>query len=242
MRTEQEQRKDLLKDAKTFFEEGLISPETLDRVNRSLEVQNGELDAFIDRTRKAADITADMRTETQQQADALRDAKGLLDEGLIDPGTFKRFAQSIDTDAREFVSALGRGLHDTFVDWFTGIDVSFRDLLKRMAAEAAVSGLFKMLGTAFGGPATFFGSLFGGFRANGGPLERGPEPVWGGGAGAFAYAGGGMGGGGVNITNHIDARGADPSIIQRLPKILEDNRKQTVYEVSQLMKRNRLLG
>jgi hypothetical protein len=71
------------------------------------------------------------------------------------------------------------------------------------------------------GGSSFFGGLlnglFGGFKAEGGPLEagkwyiageHGPEPVWGGGAGAFAAGYSGGGGSAPVINFYTDARGS----------------------------------
>ncbi len=110
------------------------------------------------------------------------------------------------------------------------------DLLRQGASNflrAAGSALFG--GAPTGSPLGFLGQLFGGFRAEGGPLspgkwyvagERGPEPVWGGGAGAFAVptaAAMGGGAGNLSVVYNIDASGADPAAIARLETALASN-------------------
>jgi hypothetical protein len=155
----------------------------------------------------------------------------------------------ISDDLKELGNTLGRGLRASFKDFLTDADYSFRNFLQDMAAEFATSVIFSALATAFGGPATFLGGVFGGFKARGGPLdsgkwyvagEHGPEPIWGGGAGAFAA---GYGGGGMAIQlgdTYIDARGADPSLAARLPAILDASERRTVAKVSDLLSRKRL--
>jgi hypothetical protein len=123
---------------------------------------------------------------------------------------------------REMVDFIGRSLQSTLADAFMGIEVSFRDLLKRMAAELAASALTKGLMGIFGGSGigSFFSGLFGGARANGGPVQRGkaylvnegkPELFWPGVSGSMVPVAQ-MGGG---VTIHVDARGStDPAAFE----------------------------
>ncbi len=90
-------------------------------------------------------------------------------------------------------------------------EMGLRILILQPLAEKLANTLKS--GGGFGGGSTgiFSGifSLFGGGKAEGGPLEagkwyiageRGPEPIWGGGSGAFAAGYGG--GSGVHVTQH----------------------------------------
>jgi len=97
------------------------------------------------------------------------------------------------------------------------------ELLINFASGGVGGGLF---GSFLGG----IGNLFGGFFAEGGPLqkgkwyiagERGPEPIWGGGPGAFAAG--------------YDQGGADEQIVIRLPDIRPEAR-YSGREVSRLFK------
>lgn len=126
-----------------------------------------------------------------------------------------------------FVEEMQRDIFGTFSDLLAnagnGADEFGERMInafKRIIADRATLELFNMLaglgksltGSSGGqGFAGFVGagltSLFGGMKAEGGPLqqgkwyiagEHGPEPVWGGGAGAFAMGYGG--GGGMNVT------------------------------------------
>jgi hypothetical protein len=111
----------------------------------------------------------------------------------------------------DLAESLGRGLHDSFVDFLTGADIGFKDLLRRMAAEFAVSGIFTALSGSLagstGGVGKFFGKLFGGFKASGGPVsagkgyvvgEKGPEFFTPSVSGTITPNGGAV----VNQTNH----------------------------------------
>ncbi len=100
------------------------------------------------------------------------------------------------------------------------VDSMLQDLA-RLAFRSALANLFGSFagggsGTGLIGAAA---SSFGGFKAEGGPLdqgkwyiagEHGPEPIWGGGAGAFAAGyGNGGGGGPTEITMRVDLAGAN---------------------------------
>lgn len=77
----------------------------------------------------------------------------------------------------DFAQTAGFSIRNTLVDAFMGVETSFRDLLRRMLAEFAVSGLFEAFGAlASGGTGTgakFFSSFFGGSLAMTGPVEAG---------------------------------------------------------------------
>lgn len=102
-----------------------------------------------------------------------------------------------------------------FSDWMSGTDTLTHALLRMtlQLAQAVVEALIldtimSALGLALptsGLPAIVGKLVFGGGKAEGGPLdmgkwytagEHGPEPIWGGGPGAFAAPG--MGGGGID--------------------------------------------
>src|SRR5690606_28076523 len=56
--------------------------------------------------------------------------------------------------------AMGRGIEDTLADAFMGVETSFGDMLKRMAAQAAASHLLGLLGGIGGGGAGTVGGFF----------------------------------------------------------------------------------
>ncbi len=124
----------------------------------------------------------------------------------------KEFTRSMFDNFSELFMSIGTGA--------SSIGESLINTFKRVLADSATLQLFDLLGglgsslTGSSGGKGFAGfigaglsSLFGGTKAEGGPLqqgkwyiagEHGPEPVWGGGAGAFAMGYGG--GGGMNVT------------------------------------------
>lgn len=154
-----------------------------------------------------------------------------------------------EESSKDFRDAFGRGLHDSFVDVLLGMEVNFKDFLKRMVTELIASSLFKTLGSMFVGGTGFSGflaGLFGGARAAGGPVsagksylvgERGPELFTPGSGGMISASGGG---GSINLTQYNDFRGVDPSAAARIGSMLERNKRETIAAVRDLKNRNRL--
>lgn len=116
-----------------------------------------------------------------------------------------------------------------------------------MATEMAVSGIFDAFASMFSGGtsgfAKFMSSFFGGSRANEGPVSAGMVYKVHPGEAFFAPGMDGsvqhMAGATFAPVYNIDARGADPSVISRLPAILEANNKRLKGEISDLMRRGR---
>ncbi|HEX7040438.1 MAG TPA: hypothetical protein VF202_10015, partial [Trueperaceae bacterium] len=118
----------------------------------------------------------------------------------------------------------GRSFEDSLADAFLGAEVNFGNMLKRMAAQAAASGLINVIAGAF--PAGGFGAKvlgflgFGGGRAQGGEIspgrfymvgERGPELIAPRSAGTV-IPNHKLGG----LTINVDARGAhDPVAVEQ---------------------------
>lgn len=143
--------------------------------------------------------------------------------------------------ARNMQDAFADFLFDPFEDGLKGMLKGFIDTIRRMVAEAAAAKIFDSkasggfgLGDLVGAG---IGSAFGGFRASGGPIEqgkwyvageKGPEPIWGGGAGAFATGYGRSGSVTVAPVYNIDARGATQDLIKALPAILEANTRRAI--------------
>jgi phage-related minor tail protein len=145
--------------------------------------------------------------------------------------------------AEQLQHALGRGMHDSFVDFLIDGEFRFKDFIRRMAAEVAVSGIFDLLSVGLkggGGVASFFSKVFGGARAAGGPVsagksylvgERGPE--------LFKPSGSGkivphdqMASGGVNITigtiNADDAIGVRRAVEEGVSQAISASAANTV--------------
>jgi hypothetical protein len=168
-------------------------------------------------------------TIDREQEQAIEDGQALLDN-LKD-----KTDDSADA-ARElgmtFVSAFERAVieGEKFSDGLIalGRDIE-RILLRKMVSEPLAEGMSSIFkggaGSVFSGIGDWIKGLFGGFKAEGGPLdsgkwyiagEHGPEPVWGGGAGAFAMGYGGGGGGGSSVVvNVINNSGAQVRTAQR---------------------------
>ena len=125
---------------------------------------------------------------------------------------------------RDIGMSAQEGFADIISGALTGQVQSLGDAFKQLAVQitaaavkaAALQTITASMGGGFGGgPAGIFGSLFGGFRAGGGPVsafrsyivgEQGPELMVPNAAGAVV-ANGGMGGG-LAVTIQVDARGA----------------------------------
>jgi len=146
--------------------------------------------------------------------------------------------------ARNIQDALGQGVFDFLDGKFENIGKSFGNMLKKMAAEAIAADLGRFLlgdfaksgkvGGAFGG---ILGAIFGGARADGGPVsggvpylvgERGPElfvPK----SSGTVMPNGSMGG--VTITQHISvAAGASRGEVMTAMRVAKDSAKREIVE------------
>jgi hypothetical protein len=177
-----------------------------------IALQEGVTDALSEGAEQMADIgqfamdeiSAMNEAWVEQNAKMAEEAAERAAEikGIFDDGIFIAFR---------------RGADDMLEYW--------AKTLQDMAIQAGATQLFNAGG---GGVGKFFSNLFGGFRAEGGPIEqgkwyiageRGPEAIWGGGAGAMAM---GYGKGGAQVVQHIsiDARGAQQGVAQQLQSLL----------------------
>jgi len=161
-----------------------------------------------------------------------------------------------DQAARNMQSAFADFLFDPFKDGLKGMLLGFADTLRRMVAEAAAAKIFEAIGGA-GGLGGFFASFFGGGRASGGPVspgmmyevnERTPEVLS---SGGRDYLMTGAAGGRVsplqaagraapNITVHttINAPGADPALLARLPGLLDERDRRLTREIFESIDRS----
>ena len=172
----------------------------------------------------------------------LQAAAQLLDEGMINEDQWaeyanvriEAFAKVKDEGVEAFkeleraIEGWGKASADAFVEFaFTGKG-SFSDMvqsiLKDMAKMIVYQNVMKPMASSIsdsigssGGIGGFFSSLFGGGRANGGPVnpgqyyvvgENGPEILVPNSSGTVIPNGGGMGGGGsTSVVINIDASG-----------------------------------
>jgi hypothetical protein len=133
---------------------------------------------------------------------------------------------------RASAAVLERSLESAFTGWMRGAKTDWGDLVGSMLADMAILSLRQnVLAPLFGGGGTgsglvgdVIGSIFGGFRADGGPVEAGkayivgerrPELFIPNTSGRIEPSIGG-GGQAVQIVTNIDARGASVDAVQEL--------------------------
>ena len=139
--------------------------------------------------------------------------------------------------ARNLQDAFASFLFDPFSQGLDGMLKGFTDVLRQMVAEAASAQILQAIGGLFP-TGSFFGTLFGGARAAGGPVwpgsaflvgEDGPEVFVPRQSGNIVpgskAAGGGMS---VTIQTNMDNRGATTDLIKALPAILEASNRRAV--------------
>lgn len=154
------------------------------------------------------DPDPEMLEKIKQAAQAAADAKQ----------QWEAFGQVGRTVSSSLESAFDRFVRTGRFSFKEMVDSMIQDLA-RLAFRMSLLQIFGNGGTTPGLFGNAISAAFGGFRAEGGPLEQGrwyvagehgPEPIWGGGPGAFAagYGGGAAGGGTVNQTFRIEVSGA----------------------------------
>lgn len=155
-----------------------------------------------------------------------------------------------DEAARGMQTAFADFLFDPFSEGLDGMLAGFVDVIRRMIAELAAQELLRAFFTwgsgLGGGIGTFFGSLAGA-RAGGGPMaagsaylvgEKGPEIVV---PNTNSYVIPNGMGSSVNVSYHIDARGADADrIMAILPPLLKQTEDRTIARVVSLNRKGRL--
>jgi hypothetical protein len=101
----------------------------------------------------------------------------------IDQSEIDALFKPIESESEKTARAIGDDFRDAFANWLTDGEFRFKDFLKNIAAQWISSRIFDDLGK-IGGSGSFFSKLFGGARAEGGPVssgkayvvgERGPE-------------------------------------------------------------------
>lgn len=199
------------------------------------KIQKDLSDFSISEQRRIADLSISETERLSEEAgqdwqrfhefmSGMRDQEA--DEVEVHYSTLSDYAKRA---AENMQDAFANFLFDPFQDGLKGMLKGFLDVIRRMVAEQAAAKIFGSkssggfgFGDVVGG---FVDGLFGGFKAKGGPLEqgkwyiageKGPEPIWGGGAGAFAAGYGGVGGGGITQHISIDARGSSVESVKLL--------------------------
>lgn len=203
-----------------------------------------------------AGIKEGLSDTAYQAADGMRQLSDQIEDSI------KR-AQASTVFIEEMQRSLFGNVSGLIEDLGDGVDAFGERMIntfKKILADAATNELFKYLAglgkslTASAGTGgSFWGtaltSLFGGYKAEGGPLqqgkwyvagEKGPEPIWGGGPGAYAMGYGSGGGGSVTINMPIDARGATADAVKMLPAVAKAASDDAVNRVLDLKRRGKL--
>lgn len=194
-----------LRDLKEKFPD-IIDPETFERAAKALQ---DDMFPALDNLKEQWDGTAEFMKNVAERA-----------------------AQNIQDAFADF-------LFDPFDDGIRGMLEGFLTALRRMLAEALS---FQIL-TGIPGVGDFLGLTK---RAAGGPVfagqpvlvgERGPELFIPGASGTVrsnaALSGDKMGSSGMQFVTNIDARGADPGLIARLPAMMEQRDKKLLLKVKE---------
>lgn len=194
-----------LRDLREKFPD-IIDPETFERAAKALQ---DDMFPALDNLKEQWDGTAEFMKNVAERA-----------------------AQNIQDAFADF-------LFDPFDDGIRGMLEGFLTALRRMLAEALS---FQIL-TGIPGVGDFLGLTK---RAAGGPVfagqpvlvgERGPELFIPGASGTVrsnaALSGDKMGSSGMQFVTNIDARGADPGLIARLPAMMEQRDKKLLLKVKE---------
>lgn len=157
---------------------------------------------------------------------------------------------------KQLVNTIEHGLQSAIANALRTGRLEFKQFLADLAIELASSALTKGLMSIFSGGATgsfaaFFGSLFGGKRALGGPMQAGkgylvnegkPELFWPGMSGSMVPVG--AGGGNVTIVNNLTVHAGPTAnadeVATESRRALADSSRRSVATVKELMRRRRL--
>jgi len=176
------------------------------------------------------EVNRRLKDEAEARIQAEKDAAKALEDAL-------KFSENVARRAAENIQdAFADFLFDPFEDGVRGMLKGFVDALRTMLSQALA---FKILTNLPGDIGAFFSSNV--TRAAGGPVtagmpvlvgERGPEIFIPNASGSIKNnsASKASGGGATFVTN-IDARGADPSLIARLPAIMEQRDRRLMLMV-----------
>jgi hypothetical protein len=189
--------------------------------------------AYADTLREAEQVTRSVQSADERYAETLANLNRLRDAGVISAETYARATQQAADalnkgDLREISAIFDRmssSIADAALDLDNASDAAknfFKAIAKgiletaviRPAVDAASKGVQSIFGSLDLG--SIFGSIFGGARANGGPVaagraylvgERGPE-LFLPGAGGSIVPNEAIGGGGGGVVVNVDARGS----------------------------------
>lgn len=192
---------------------------------------NGKLIFSEDEQRRIREQINDALTVTEidpKEFGPLERTKSLLDGIKTLADEMEEYQKQA---ARNIQDAWAEFFFDPFEDGLKGLLNSFIDTIKRMYANQLAAQLASNFSSSGNGLFSFFGGLFGGGRASGGPVsagqtylvgEKGPEFFTPGTSGNIVGAG--TGGMSFQINNYISAD-SGPDADQWIPLLNENNRK-----------------
>lgn len=230
--------------------------EAADAAQRAMDAAAKDADAF------AKTFASQMNDAYSQIGSGAAEEMDRIKTYFIDPHveSFDRVVANVkentdkmsvyaDQAARNMQDAFADFLFDPFDKGVKGMAKDFLDTTRRLLANKATEKLFNWIGSNWGGTGGILGAigdLFGGARAEGGPVtagkaylvgERGPE-LFSPGASGHITPNHALGGIVQNIT--VDARGATIDAIRAIPAAMAETKRQAVAEVADLIRRGRL--
>ena len=173
-----------------------LATQARDRTTESTARAAGGASRMSEAARQARRVWEETRTPLERYNMELERLNQLLASGAIDQDTFNRAvarAREAFDEARASGSSMAQTLSGQFSNVFNGLisgtqsaKQAVEQLLSSLARMVINRAFQAMFSGGFGGGGGFLGSLFGGFRAMGGPVsagkayvvgERGPEIV-----------------------------------------------------------------
>lgn len=221
---------------------------------REMGLSAGEVAALRAEETALAQIRAVGRDATDAERVAIRAAA--QEKGREVEAT-ERLRESQER-LRASAAILERSMESAFTGWIRGAKMDWGDMVGQMLADMAILSLRQnVLAPLFGGGGSgsglvgdVLGSIFGGFRADGGPVEAGkayivgekrPELFIPNQAGRIEPS---VGGGSfpVHVVTQIDARGAGPNEVQELRRMMAERDAALPNQVLAVVREGRERG
>ncbi len=206
--------------------------ESLNEELRLIGMTNQQRFVYLELQKLSAEATTEQMDAVQLAAEQLFAAQEALRNEM-------KFMENLaEQAAKNILDAFADFLFDPFDEGVMGMLEGFLTALRQMLAQAlafqvlsGIPGISELLPTrAAGGPITAGMPVLVG--------ERGPElfiPTSPGTIRNNSATFDSGGGAGMNFTTHIDARGADPGLIARLPAIMEDRDRRLMLAVQRFV-------
>ncbi len=234
-----------------------------DAANDLADGIEGAFARLTEETASAADTAKDGIQGLKKEMTDMEIAAQLAQEGVT-KGAERYFANLGFTveNMADFTAKHLQGMEDAFVQFAMTGKLSFKGLINSMIADLArlmVQQLIMLplkaaLGFAEGGIMTDSGPMQLKKYARGGIANSPQVAVFGEGSQPEAYVplpdgrtipvtmdnkNGGGGGQVINISNHVDARGADSGVEERIRQAMQQSSEQTTANIQNLMRRGR---